>query len=63
MAIIRLQFRAIDQGKISDRSLVFREIMTKLKVPLLGLKTIQSGYNALIEKKGRRRHYTYSKRH
>ena len=47
MAIIKLQFRAIDQSKISDRNVVFREIMTKLKVPLLGLKTIQSGYNAI----------------
>ena len=51
MAIIKLQFRAIDHGRISDRNLVFREIMTKLKVPLLRLKTIQTGYNALIEKK------------
>ena len=51
MAIIKLQFRALDQSRICDRNLVFREIMTKLKVPLLGLKTIQTGYNALIERK------------
>ena len=48
--VAKLLFRVIDREVSVDRKAVFRDIMTKLKVPLLGLKTVTAGFNAILEK-------------
>ena len=48
--VAKLLFRVIDPDKRVDRGQVFKDIMTKLKIPMLGLKPVNVGYNALLER-------------
>ena len=48
--VAKLLFRVIDPNTPVDKRAVFRELMTQLKVPLLGLKQITVGFNAIVER-------------
>ena len=48
--VAKLLFRIIDREVSVDRKAVFRDNMTKLKVPLLGLRSVTAGFNAILEK-------------
>ena len=43
--------RVIDNSVPTNKANVFKELLTTLKGALLGLKTVASGFNALLEKK------------
>ena len=51
MTVTKLLLRVIDNSIPTNRANIFKELLTTLKVALLGLKTVASGYNALLEKK------------
>ena len=51
MAVIKLLLRVIDNSVPTNRATVFKELLATLKVALLGLKTVASGFNSLLEKK------------
>ena len=48
--VVKLLFRVIDREGSVDSKAVFRDIMTKLKVPLLCLKSVTAGFNAILER-------------
>ena len=47
--VVKLLFREIDRRVSVYRKAVFRDIMTTLKAPLLGLKKVTACFNAIIE--------------
>ena len=47
--VAKLLFRVIYPDKRVDRGQVFKDIMSKLKIPMLELKPINVRYNALLE--------------
>ena len=51
MAVTKLLLRVIDNSIPTNRTNVFKELLTQLKIALLGLKTVTTGFNALLEKK------------
>ena len=51
MTVTKLLLRVIDNSVHTNRANVFKELLTTLKVALLGLKTVALGFNALLEKK------------
>ena len=48
--VAKLLFRVIDSNRPVDKRAVFKELMTQLKVPLLGLKQVAVGFNAIVER-------------
>ena len=51
MAVTKLLLRVIDNSIPTNRTNIFKELLTQQKIALLGLKTVTTGFNALIEKK------------
>ena len=51
MAVTKLLLRVIDNSVPTNRANVFKELLTTLKVALLGLKTLALGFNARLDKK------------
>ena len=51
MAVTKLLLRVIDNSIQTNRTNVFKELLTQLKIALLGPKTVTTGFNALLEKK------------
>ena len=56
MAIVQLGshnffLRVIDNSFGTNRANIFMELLSTLKITVLGLKTVTTGFNALLEKK------------
>ena len=53
ISVTKLLLRVIDDSIPTNRTNVFTELLTQLKIALLGLKTVTvtTGCNALLEKK------------
>ena len=51
MAVTKLLLRVIDNSIPTYRTNIFKELLIQLKIALLGLKTVTTVFNALLEKK------------
>ena len=51
MTVTKLLLRKINPNEGVRREQVFKTLMTKLEVPLLGLRSVANGYNAIVERK------------